>query len=63
MEAERRENGLLSTSKRASTTVLVTCTYSVYRSILPALIELLPPLVGLSVCVGSVDEGVALIWT
>jgi hypothetical protein len=25
MEAERRENGLLSTSKRASTTVSVTC--------------------------------------
>ena len=37
----------------------------VYRSsILPALrLELLPPLVGLSVCVGSVEEGVALIWT
>jgi hypothetical protein len=34
------------------------------RSILPALgLELLPPLVGLSVCVGSVEDGVALIWT
>jgi hypothetical protein len=32
------------------------------RSILPALgLELLPPLVGLSVCVGSVEDGVALI--
>jgi hypothetical protein len=32
------------------------------RSILPALgLELLPPLVELSVCVGSVEDGVALI--
>jgi hypothetical protein len=35
MEAERRENGLLSTSKRASTTVSVTCDwYCLYTSVL-----------------------------
>ena len=62
MEAERRENGLLSTSKRASTTVSAMCIFLVYGSILPALgLELLPPLAGLSVCVGSVEDGVALI--
>lgn len=64
MEAERREKGLLRTSNRASTTVSVTCILSVYKAILPALgLELLPPLVGLRVWVGSVEEGVALIWT
>lgn len=62
MDAERRENGLLSTSKRASTTVSAMCIFLVYGSILPALgLELLPPLAGLSVCVGSVEDGVALI--
>lgn len=36
----------------------------VYKSILPALgLEPPPPWFGLSVCVGSVEEGVALIWT
>jgi hypothetical protein len=35
MEAERRENGLLSTSKRASTIVSVTCRwYALYTGVL-----------------------------
>jgi hypothetical protein len=35
MEAERSENGLLSTSKRASTTVSVTCRwYELYTGVL-----------------------------